>query len=98
MSVFLIFVIPVLDPAIQKTQGTVSRYARRKHRASAKVLAAAGVAVKLATACALQQRFSPQPVLRLSWLQLALKGVPLSSRQQLVICRLNRRNYKKCLD
>ena len=29
--------------------------------ASAKVLAAAGVAVKLATACALQQRFVPQP-------------------------------------
>ena len=52
MSVFLIFVIPVLDPAIQKIQGTALRYARRKHRASAKVLAAAGVAVKLATACA----------------------------------------------
>ena len=52
MSVFLIFVIPGLDPAIQKIQGTALRYARRKHRASAKVLAAAGVAVKLATACA----------------------------------------------
>jgi SsrA-binding protein len=64
-------------------------------RASAKVLAAAGNAVKLATACALQQRFLPQPVMRSSWLQLAFKGVPLSSRQQLVssipldyICKL----------
>ena len=52
MFVFLIFVIPVLDPAIQKIQGTALRYARRKQRASTKVLAAAGVAVKLATACA----------------------------------------------
>ena len=31
-------------------------------RASTKVRAAAGNAVKLATACALQQRFAPQPV------------------------------------
>jgi hypothetical protein len=54
-----------------KIQGTCSRYARRKQRASTKVRAAAGVAVKLATACALQQRFVPLPVLRSSWLQLA---------------------------
>jgi hypothetical protein len=40
-----------------KTQGTCSRYARRKHRASAKVLAAADVAVKLATAW--QTKYSP---------------------------------------
>ena len=40
-----------LDPDIQKTQGTSSRYARRKQRASIKIRAAAGVAVKLATAC-----------------------------------------------
>ena len=52
---------PRACPGDLKTQGTCSRYARRKHRASAKVLAAAGVAVKLATACALQQRFVPQP-------------------------------------
>ena len=52
MFVFLIFVIPVLDPASQKIQGTALRYARRKQRASITVRAAAGVAVKLATACA----------------------------------------------
>ena len=40
-------------------------------RASTKIRTAAGVAVKLATACALQQRFVPLPVLRSSWLQLA---------------------------
>ena len=45
----------------KKIQGTASRYARRKHRASTKVPAAASAAVKLATACALQQRFPPQP-------------------------------------
>ena len=45
----------------KKIQGTASRYAHRKHRASTKVPAAASAAVKLATACALQQRFAPQP-------------------------------------
>ena len=39
------------NPGIQKTQGTCSRYARRKHRAPTKVRAAAGVTVKLATVC-----------------------------------------------
>ena len=39
------------NPDIQKTQGTGSRYARRKQRASTKVRAAADVAVKLVTAC-----------------------------------------------
>ena len=43
----------------KKIQGTASRYARRKQRASTKVPAAASAAVKLATACALQQRFAP---------------------------------------
>ena len=45
----------------KKIQGTASRYARRKQRASTKVPAAASAAVKLATACALQQRLAPQP-------------------------------------
>ena len=45
----------------KKIQGTASRYARRKHRASTKVPTAASAAVKLATACALQQRLAPQP-------------------------------------
>ena len=45
----------------KKIQGTASRYSHRKHRASTKVPAAASAAVKLATACALQQRFAPQP-------------------------------------
>ena len=45
----------------KKIQSTASRYAHRKHRASTKVPAAASAAVKLATACALQQRFPPQP-------------------------------------
>ena len=58
------------NPGIQKTQGRASRYVHRKQRASTKVRAVAGVAVKLATACALQRRFMPQPVLRSSWLQL----------------------------
>ena len=44
----------------KKIQGTASRYARRKHRASTKVPTAASAAVKLATACALQQRLAPQ--------------------------------------
>jgi len=59
----------------RKIQGSVSRYAHRKQRASAKVLAAAGVAVKLATACALQQRFVPQPVMWSSWLQLGKQNI-----------------------
>ena len=82
-------------PGDLKTQGTASRYARRKQHSSTKVRAAAGVAVKLATACALQQRFVPQPVLRSSWLQRTVKGVPLSSWLSLVssipldyICKL----------
>ena len=61
---------PRACPAELKTQGTCSRYARRKQRASTKVRAAAIDAVKLATACALQQRLAPQPVMRSSWLQL----------------------------
>ena len=40
-----------------QTQGTSSRYARRKQRASTKVRAAAGVAVKPATACHVFARF-----------------------------------------
>ena len=52
---------PRACPGDLKTQGTCSRYARRKQRASTKVRAAAIDAVKLATACALQQRFVPQP-------------------------------------
>ena len=40
--VFFITVIVGLDPTIQKTQGTASRYARRKQRASTKVLKTAG--------------------------------------------------------
>ncbi len=47
-------VIVGLDPTIPKTQGTCSRYARRKQRASTKVRAAADVAVKLATACVIR--------------------------------------------
>ena len=66
---------PRACPGDLKTQGTVSRYAHRKQRASAKVLAAAGVAVKLATACALQQRFSPQLVMRSSWLQIGKQNI-----------------------
>ena len=38
----------------KKIQGTASRYARRKHRASTKVRAAAIDAVKLATACTIR--------------------------------------------
>ena len=38
----------------KKIQGTASRYARRKHRASTKVPAAASAAVKLATACVIR--------------------------------------------
>ena len=75
-------------------------------RASTKIRTAAGVAVKLATACTLQQRFSPQPVLRSSWQQLArfnkdsyrsrraLKGVPLSSWLQLA-SRLGKQNIRR---
>jgi len=66
---------PRACPGGLKTQGTASRYAHRKQRASAKVLAAAGVAVKLATACALQQRFVPQPVMWSSWLQLGKQNI-----------------------
>ena len=45
------------NPGIQKTQGRASRYVHRKQRASTKVHAAAGVAVKLATACHIQPFF-----------------------------------------
>ena len=38
----------------KKIQGTASRYARRKHRASTKVPTAASAAVKLATACVIR--------------------------------------------
>ena len=38
----------------KKIQGTASRYAHRKHRASTKVPAAASAAVKLATACVIR--------------------------------------------
>ena len=44
-------VIPRLERGIYKIQGTVLRYVRKKQRASTKVFAAAGNAVKLATAC-----------------------------------------------
>ena len=54
-----------------KIQSSQDRYAHWKQRGSTKVLKAAGAAVKLATACAVQQRFSKQPVLRSSWQQLA---------------------------
>ena len=50
-------VIPVLDTGIQKIQGTNLRYAHRKQRVSIKVRTAAGVAVKLATACHIQPFF-----------------------------------------
>ena len=56
-------IIVELDPTIPKTQSTCSRYARRKHHASTKVRAAAGVAVKLATACALRRRSGSNPCL-----------------------------------
>ena len=50
-------VIPVLDTGIQKIQGTNLRYAHRTQRVSIKVRTAAGVAVKLATACHIQPFF-----------------------------------------
>jgi hypothetical protein len=68
----LVFItVPLgFNPGIQKTQGRASRYVHRKQRASTKVRTAAIDAVKLATACALQRRFIPQPLMRSSWLQL----------------------------
>ena len=51
---FFLSLSDLIRQSPKKTQGTASQYARRKQRASTKVRAAAIDAVKLATACVIQ--------------------------------------------